>query len=680
MSKQHNSQTIRVGSRGSRLALIQVDEIYHLLAAHGHAIQFEKTIYQNQGDVDKTTPLTRNVPDNFFTDQLDQALLNHKIDIAIHSAKDLPEQLPDGLMIFALTASVDDTDAFIGKVPFGQLKSGATIGTSSMDRQNNVLQLNPQLKTVDIRGTIDERLRLVDDGKLDGVIVATIALKRLGLENRIKNIMPWEAAPLQGSLAIVGRTDNLEMKNLFSSLDARKTYGRVYLVGAGPGDPELITQKGIKILNQADCVFYDYLTHKDLLNHAPRAEKIYVGKRKGDHTLPQAELSKMLRQKAMQGQTVVRLKGGDPLVFGRGADEITYLRKFHIDVEVIPGVSSATAIPATLGIPLTARGIATTVAFVSGHGEGEKESPALSAINIPDVDTIVFLMGLTKINEIIAALKHKEWKDETPIIIISKGTCIDQKIVDGTLGDIAKKLQDHPLDPPALIVIGETVKFWRQSSARHQKILYTGTNPQKYEVLGDIIHFPMIEIRPAELSPNQKEYLFQNLETCDTILFTSRFAPRYFFKILEQENYPADKLKSKDFFVIGRETENVLREFGCEAQLIAQEETGQGLLKEIKSRLNIQRRKILFPRSSLPNPYLKEELTKLGCEVYEMAIYENVKPQRRELPDVPIDRVIFTSPSTVNNFLADYGAIPAHWQVISKGPFTSEALSKKGYK
>ncbi len=454
-----NSKIIKIGSRASPLAVKQVDEILDFLANQDIPLQFERCTYQSNGDKDKKTSLTNvNVPDNFFTDTVDAALLNKKIDIAIHSAKDLPQRMQEGFAIFALTESPDETDAFVGKVPFNQLPKGAKVGTSSLVRQQSVKALNANVDIVDIRGTIDERIKLVEAGHCDGAIVATVALKRLGLEQHITDIMPWEATPLQGQLAIVGRVEDTELAELFSKVDVRRTYGKVFLVGAGPGDPELLTLKAKKLLEQVDCVLYDYLAPHAVLEYASMAEKINVGKRKGAHSMPQAELSKLIREKAMAGKMVARLKGGDPLIFGRGAEEIEYLRAYHIDVQVIPGVSSATAIPSSLGIPLTARSIASSVAFVSGYKEGEDHTQP-QAVEIPDVDTIVFLMGLTKLDIIIKSLKDAGWKEDTPIMLISKGTCADEKVIKGNLVDIQEKVKQQKFDPPVLIVVGKIVNF-----------------------------------------------------------------------------------------------------------------------------------------------------------------------------------------------------------------------------
>jgi len=357
---------VKIASRSSPLALVQIDEIIRELKTLGKSFKFETIKLETAGDTDKLTPLTIS-RDDFFTDTIDQALLEGKADIAIHSAKDLPQELHEDLKIFALTKGLDDKDAWAGRVRWKDLPLKARIGTSSALRQKQILELRPDVMIVNIRGTINERLELIKEGKVDGIVVAACALKRLNLESKIKDIFPWEGMPLQGQLAVVGRQKDRELEEIFSVIDVRRRYGKVTLVGAGPGDRELITLKGIKALESADCVFYDYLVDPHLLKYAAGAEHIYAGKRKGEHSLSQDNLSRLLKDKAMSGKRVARLKGGDPLIFGRGADEIQYLRSYHIEVDIIPGISSATGIPSSLGIPLTARGVSSSVAFLSGH-------------------------------------------------------------------------------------------------------------------------------------------------------------------------------------------------------------------------------------------------------------------------------------------------------------------------
>lgn len=671
---------IRIGSRTSPLARVQVEEILNLLKKSGFNSEIEVQYLKTAGDKDKTISLIANDQDNIFTDTLDQALLNNEIDIAIHSAKDLPKHLNSNLSIYALTQSLDSTDAFVGQVSFDDLPKGSRIGTSSPLRSAALKKLNPEIVLVDIRGTIEERIKQVHEGKYDGVIVATIALKRLGLEKDIKNIMPWEGAPLQGQLAIVGRENDSKLRRMFSKFDIRESYGSVMLVGAGPGDPGLITVKGVAALKQADIVFYDYLVNEEILKYAPLALHRNVGKRKGVHTLSQNELCQELRIAAMEGKRVVRLKGGDPLIFGRGGDEIVYLKSFYISVSIIPGVSSATAIATSLGLPLTCRDISSSVAFLSAH-EKEEKDVVKTELNIPKVDTLVFMMGLSKLKIIIQSLMKHGWSKETPIVIVSRGTCVDERIVDGTIDDIELKVVQEEIKPPALIVVGETVKFWKDNKSESKTVLYTGTNPQKYLALGHVIHLPMIEIKQRDLPLEDQKRLIAALDECQKIILTSRFAVKHYFNWLQRLSIDLEEsLRDKEFFVIGKTTADELKHFGFTPVFIPDDETSQGLFSLMKEKTSIAGEKFLFPRSNLTNLYLKERLIKDGAEVVEIAIYENAKPRKRILPEENIDKVIFTSPSTVRNFLDDYQTIPNSWKILSKGILTKKELEEAGYK
>jgi len=671
---------IKIASRSSRLALAQVDEILSELKSQGRVLNANIIKFESAGDKDKTTPLTES-PDNFFTDTIDHALLEGRVDIAIHSAKDLPQDLHEGLKIFALTKCLDDKDAWVSHTRWQDLPSGAKVGTSSVLRQKQILQMRPDITIVNIRGSIDERLQLVKESKIDGIVVAACALKRLGLETEIKDIFPWEGMPLQGQLAVVGRHGELELENIFNVIDVRRKYGKVTLVGAGPGDPELMTLKGIKALQNANCVFYDYLLDTGLLKHAPQAEHIYVGKRKGEHSLPQEDLSRMLKEKAIASKKVVRLKGGDPLIFGRGADEIQYLRSYHVEVEIIPGISSATGIPSSLGIPLTARGISSSVAFLSGHEEDEDKGHPKS-ITIPQADTLVFLMGLTKISFIVESLQKHGWSQETPIMVITNGTKPQEEIVKGTLLTIEGLAKAQNLKPPALIVAGKTVEFYKQT--KKKTFLHCGTHPSLYQHLGNIVSWPMININPAILSEDQQKDLLKAFESADIIVFTSWYAGEYFFKAIALASHHLDvscneMAQKKSFAVIGRQTQKALEGYCVQTAIISKDETAEGLFRCMSQQIDLKGKRILLPRSSLPNPFLKDALIASGALVTTITIYENTKPSKRDLPSVNIDGIIFTSPSTVHNFLIDYGRIPKTWAIMAKGPVTLKTLQEAGY-
>jgi len=213
----------------------------------------------------------------------------------------------------------------------------------------------------------------------------------------------------------------------------------------------------------------------------------------------------------------------------------------------------------------------------------------------------------------------------------------------------------------------------------HNVILYTGTNPQRYQHLGDIISFPMIQISKAVISSAEIQNLIDTLPEYSMILLTSQFGVQYFFDILKKHRYNLEKLKSKDFIVIGKTTAEALKKYHFDPILQASIETSQGLFEAIQQNLDVKNKNILFPRSALSNPFLKENLIKIGADVTEFVVYDNTKPSMRPLPKENIESIIFTSPSTVKNFLKDYNIIPDQWKIFSKGPVTSKALKEAGY-
>jgi uroporphyrin-III C-methyltransferase len=233
--------------------------------------------------------------------------------------------------------------------------------------------------------------------------------------------------------------------------------GKVYLVGAGPGDPGLLTVRGMECLRQADVVVHDRLANNQLLAYAPQAELIDVGKQPDHHPVPQARINAILIEKALQGEIVVRLKGGDPFVFGRGGEEAQALVEAGVAFEVVPGVSSAIAVPAYAGIPVTHRGVASSVAFVTGHNAGSEPLDLNWQALAQGMDTLVFLMGVHTLPAIVTALQNAGRPSETPVALIEQGTLPGQKVVTGTLADILDKAAE--IQPPTIIVVGDVVKL-----------------------------------------------------------------------------------------------------------------------------------------------------------------------------------------------------------------------------
>ena len=228
--------------------------------------------------------------------------------------------------------------------------------------------------------------------------------------------------------------------------------GKVFLVGAGPGDPGLITVKGLALLREAEVILYDHLIPQVLLEEAPRsAERISVGKKHGDHSLSQEKIQELLLQKALEGKRVVRLKGGDPYIFGRGGEEILFLKGQGVETEVVPGVSSAIAVPAMAGIPLTQRHLAMTFAIASGHVTGDNDP-----IPVPDAETLVYVMCVADLGKTVARLLEKR-KPDTPCALIENGTTPRERVIAGTLETIVAKSQKAKVRPPAVFVVGPTV-------------------------------------------------------------------------------------------------------------------------------------------------------------------------------------------------------------------------------
>ncbi len=236
--------------------------------------------------------------------------------------------------------------------------------------------------------------------------------------------------------------------------------GKVYIIGAGPGDAGLITLKAVECLRQADVVIYDNLVNEELLKYAPtHARMIYAGKKGGDHTLSQDRINELLAKEARGGSTVARLKGGDPFIFGRGGEEAEVLAAYGIPFEVVPGVTSAIAVPAYAGIPLTHRGLTSTVAFVTGHEDPTKDKSDINWQALSGIGTLVFLMGVKNIGQITEALMQYGKSSDTPAALIRRGTTSSQQVLTGTLSTIAGLARDGHFKPPAILVVGPVVQL-----------------------------------------------------------------------------------------------------------------------------------------------------------------------------------------------------------------------------
>lgn len=628
---------LKVVSRASKLALAQVRETMDYFPGLEHSI----ISCQAYGDKHKKISLMSSIPDDFFTRELNQMILSGRADIAIHSAKDLPYTLHTGLEVIALTKVVDQTDALVSanNTLLRELSAGARIGTSSLSRKEQLLQIRPDLTIISVRGTIEERLALLDRGKIDALVVASCALQRLGLNSKITEILPLVTHPLQGMLAITAKASRADLKVLFSRIDIRQKYGKVYLIGAGCGTREYLTRQADAALHQAEVIYYDDLIDPELLAEYS-AEKHYVGKRKGKRHCSQQEIHELLFQAAQSGKMVVRLKGGDPFIFGRGGEELSYLQERYVDVEIIPGITAAQCAAAATGIPLTMRGLSNSTSLLSGHpAQNSKKSAG---------GTLVYYMGASQLGKISQELIKKGIGRNISVALVHKAGFMDEKVKISTVGKMGREKQRSPL----LIIIGRTAALYRKRA----RILFTGLDPYSCALPGKIIHYPLIEIKPL---PDTLK-----IDLYDGIVFTSKQAVRAMcneYRLLSKH-----KLIS-----IGQSTTRELEKYGYQVDFTAaipDSDEVAAVLKKMK--LN----KILYPCSNLSNNAL-QQLPRVEKKV----VYQTLLKKQPRLDLRNYSGVVFTSPSTVTSFLNIYKKIPKYLVLYVYGKHTAEKLIKTGH-
>ena len=417
------------------------------------------------------------------------------------------------------------------------------------------------------------------------------------------DVITSETAPSQGSIIIVARSKRVDLKALFSSIDIRRKYGKVTLVGFGPGHPDLLTLGGDKALAEADMIYHDDLVDQIFLKKY-LGERIYVGKRKDRHSVKQDEINHFLVNAARSGKNVVRLKGGDPMVFAHGGEEIEFLQRHFVDVKVIPGVSAGIAVAAYTKVPLTHRGIASSVAFISGHSDD---------VQIPTTDTLVYYMAGSKIRLIAQkAIAHGK-NPKTPAMLVYNISLPDQQEFFHTLEELAQT--DKVFPTPLTIVIGKVVSLRNNSEKEALKPTYllTGTSAEKYLQMGTVIHLPLIEINRIPASPELEE-CFNQIDQFDWIFFTSCYMVQFFFEFLNQYGKDSRSLVHLKIASMGTITTQNLKNYGIIPDLQAEEESFEGLIKVIEEK-NVIAGRVLIPRSNLGLPVLLQNLVRLGWNV-----------------------------------------------------------------
>jgi uroporphyrinogen III methyltransferase/synthase len=748
---------IRIGTRESRLAVIQAEIAAALLRGQDASLETEIVTMRTSGDILKDRPLDTVGGKGLFTRELDKALLEGRIDMAVHSLKDMPAALPAGLIIAAFCAGEDPRDALILPAGAAELDVTKPIGCSAKRRSVQLAPLIPGVRCVFVRGNVPTRLAKLDAGEYGALVLALAGLKRLGLEGRASRIFSIEEmlpAAGQGILAVVTREEG-DSARLADAIDdpalrrraiAERTFtrmldggcglpvaafareeggelilegrfrqenedavsggvlrgdpakpedlgrrlafrllaetarrnrrlGSVCLAGAGPGDPGLLTARSAAALAEADVVVFDKLVGPGVLAAIPPgAEKIYAGKESGHHSLPQEEINAILVKKAAAGLRVLRLKGGDPLLFGRGSEEALCLMDAGIRCEILSGVSSALAAPGSAGIPLTHRGVSSRLHIIAAHGEGSRTIDfSVLARQCAAGDTLVFLMGAARLEHLCANLGGAGLPGDTPAAVVSNGTTAKQLQAISTLAGLADSAARAGIEAPAVIVVGDVCRLNGDFSFRAEKPLrgvrIAVTRPRggvnRLSALLDaagaeVIALPVIRIAPRAEAPLLREVFARTPLTKIWFAFTSVHGAEAFFEKLSEYRVDIRALAACKFAAVGDATCASLAARGLIADLTPEIFTGTALGVALAKNA-AKDETVILPRSSIGGREIPDTLDAAGLEYLDIPLYDTVPETGYENPAFRarlvegLDYAAFTSPSAVEGFAVIFG-------------------------
>src|SRR6202790_3804872 len=484
------------------------------------------------------------------------------------------------------------------------------------------------------------------------------------------------------------------------SESTNESVGRCFLVGAGPGDLGLVTLRAKECIEQADVIVYDHLANPEMLSWArDDAEIIYVGKRAGEHALGQQKINVLIIEKASEGKKVVRLKGGDPFVFGRGAEEAKAIVDAGIEFEIVPGITSAIAGPAYAGIPVTHRAENSHVTFFTGHEDPEKTGSAIDYAALAKLGgTQVMLMGVQRLESIAREMLEQGVREDLPVALVRWATTGRQETLTGTLQNIAQHVADVGFEAPAVVVFGEVVAL-RESLNWYQKrplsgkrIVVTRTRKQagelsaKLRALGaQVFELPTIRIEPpGDLGAFAE--LVQDAHSYDWIVFTSANGVEAFFEIFFKLNDDAREIGGARIAAIGPATAQRVKDFHLHVDLQPDEFVAEAVVREFQKQGGVENLRILLVRAEKARDVLAKQLSGLGAIVDEGLAYRTVPETRdatgarRRLLEEGADLITFTSSSAVENFVALGLPWPKGMQVASIGPVTSKTAREQGLK
>ncbi len=480
--------------------------------------------------------------------------------------------------------------------------------------------------------------------------------------------------------------------------------GKVYIVGAGPGDIGLLTVKGLKCLQKAEVVVYDFHLNAQILNYINHdAEFIYAGKRGGKHDMTQDNINRTLVEKAKEGKIICRLKGGDPFIFGRGGEEAEALVDEGISFEVVPGISSSVSAPAYAGIPLTHRAYSSSFAVVPGYEDVTKKESSIDWGKLATgVGTIVFLMTVKNISKVCQKLIENGRGPETPVAVVRWGTRADQTTLVGNLENITGLVKANDIKPPAVMVVGDVVnlrkklKWFENKPLFGQRILVTREHTEGFEPLEDlgaeIVEFHTIRIVPPD-DWTELDKAIEKIDSYNWLVLTSVNGVKFFFRRLIERDRDIRDLKGIKICAIGTKTAAEINKHGIKVDLVPKKFNAEGLVDSFMKENNTDKLdglKILLPRAQDARAVFPDKVKELGGEIDVFTAYKAVKPtthgkrMKRFLKEGKITIATFTSAATFNNYMEIMGedaiGLLKDVTIAVIGPVTAKAVEKAGLK
>ena len=674
--------TFRVGTRASRLARVQTGDALRRLGGLLPGVRFEERPCSSPGDRDRATDL-RDSPGDFFTRDLDLAVAAGDLDMAIHSAKDLPDPVPEGLDWCWLPWREDPRDALVlaaGRGP-DDLPPAPRFGISSARREAWCLRRFPSARLLPLRGNIEERLAKLDAGEYDALVMAGAALSRLGLAQRITQWIPVSELPPpegQGVLALTFKAGNARLLRLRSLL-----VKAVAFVSAGTSAGSC-TLDGLSALKRGEVCLYDSLLDAALLEALPpEAERVDVGKRCGRHSLEQGRISALIAERARKGRRVVRLKGGDAGLFGRLGEEIQALEELRLPYRVIPGVSSLNAATTGTGMLLTRRGVSRGFCAMTPRAAEGGVAPVDGAerARLP----VVFFMAAGMVGDVADRLRADGTPGDTPAAVVFSAGTDEERVVRGTLADIGGRarlgIASAAPDAPGLVIVGEAAghEFNRQAGALGgRRILLTASEALQEAATG-LVHDlggvpvgrPLIRLAPL---PEARETV-RGLAAYDWVILTSPSAVRCLGALLREAAVDVRTLPR--LMTCGPGTDRELRRLGLSSDATAGEEFGAAGLLAVARRAIQPPARVLRLRSEKAGAALADGLRAQGLDVEDMVLYRNERIAYARLPE--FDAVFFASASAVEAFADLWGVGSlANRTVAAIGNPTRAALRSRG--